>query len=76
MDFSPREETQCFRILLVLLVANILTLALCLSVSNLGFVHLAISVPHKLQPLQGENMQPLAIFYQMTFSATLTPSVF
>lgn len=76
MDFSSREEMQCFRIRLVLLVVNILTLALCLSVSNLGFVHLAISVSHELQPPQEENMQPLAIFYQMTCSATLTPSVF
>lgn len=76
MDFSSREETQCFRILLVMLVVNILTLALCLSVSHLGFVHLAISVPHTLQSPQGENMQPLAIFYQMTRSATLTPSMF
>lgn len=60
----------------MMLIVNILALALCLSVSHLGFVHLAISVPHKLQPPQGENMQPLAIFYQMTCSATLTPSMF
>lgn len=66
----------CFRNLVILLVVHILTLVLCLSVSNLGFVHLAIGVPHKLQPPREENMQPLAIFYQMTRSATLTSSVF
>lgn len=76
VEFSSGRE-HCFRRLVILLVVHILTPVLCLSVSNLSFVHSALSVPHKLQPPQEENMQPLAIFYQddMLCCVVLTSSV-
>lgn len=64
-EFIFRKEMFISRIPILFVGCKHSSFALRLSVSQLGFVNLAMNMPHRHQLPLEENMQPSAIFYKM-----------